>query len=55
MGELTAFLPAKSKWEASAPDWARNLWERVHGELESWCKQQNIPFVVEDHVWVSFE
>lgn len=54
MGTLNAFLPTKAKWEATAPDWARHQWERVHADLEAWCKQQKIPLVVEDHAWVEF-
>jgi len=43
MGVLTVYFPSQSKWDASAPDWAKNQWERV------------IPLNVEERAWVMFE
>lgn len=54
MGILTVYFPAVAKWEASAPEWAKNEWERVRTELANWCEREKIPLVVEDHAWVSF-
>jgi hypothetical protein len=54
MGIYTAFLPTQPKWEASAPEWARDQWERVRCDLSDWCNQQKIPLVIEDNAWVSF-
>jgi hypothetical protein len=55
MGVLTAYFPTQSKWESSAPEWARHQWERVRADLSAWCQQQKMPLVIEDHAWVSFD
>lgn len=55
MGVPTVYLPTQSKWELSAPEWARPQWERVRADLAVWCEQQRIPLVVEDHAWVNFD
>jgi len=55
MGVLTVYFPTQSKWETSAPDWARHQWERVREDLAGWCQQEKMPLVIEDHAWVSFD
>jgi hypothetical protein len=55
MGVLTVYFPTQTKWEASAPEWARQHWERVRADLSAWCQQQKMPLVIEDHAWVSFD
>ncbi len=55
MGFLKVFFPTQPKWEASAPAWARQQWERVRADLAAWCEQQKMPLVIEDHAWVSFD
>lgn len=54
MGVAKVFLPSEKTWNATAPDWARNQWPRVHSDLKLWCRQQSIPLVVEDTAWVEF-
>lgn len=54
MGVLTVYFPTLAKWEASAPDWAKDEWERVRTDLADWCEHQKIPLVIEDNAWVSF-
>ena len=55
MGVLTVYFPTQSTWEAFAPEWAANQWQRVKDDLSAWCEQQKIPLVIEDHAWVQFE
>jgi hypothetical protein len=55
MGVLTVYFPTQSKWQTSAPDWAKQQWERVKGDLSIWCEQKKIPLVIEDHAWAQFE
>jgi hypothetical protein len=55
MGILTVYFPDQSKWEASAPDWAKHQWARVREDLATWCEQQKIPLVIQNHAWVSFD
>jgi len=50
-----AYLPERERWEASAPDWAKPLWEKVKADLESWCEGQKIPLTVDANSWVSFD
>jgi hypothetical protein len=54
MGVLTVYFPTAAKWEASAPDWAKQQWERVRADLSAWCEQQKIPLVIDDQAWVDF-
>ena len=55
MGILTVYFPTKSKWEATAPDWAKQQWERVKEDLSAWCLEQKIPLQFEDGAWVKFD
>ena len=55
MGILTVYLPTQSKWQKSAPEWAAQHWGRVREDLSTWCEQQKIPLVIEEHAWVSFD
>ena len=55
MGILTVYFPTAAKWESSAPNWAKGLWERVRISLSSWCEEQKIPLVIEDNAWVEFD
>lgn len=55
MGILTVYFPTHSKWESSAPEWARPHWERVRADLAVWCQQQKMPLVIENDAWVQFE
>jgi hypothetical protein len=55
MGALKVFFPTRSKWEASAPDWAKGHWERVRADLSAWCERKKIPLVIEDAAWVEFD
>ncbi|MEJ7138602.1 hypothetical protein [Amphibiibacter pelophylacis] len=53
-GVITVYFPTQTRWESLAPEWARQQWERVRADLSTWCQQQKIPFVIEDHARVSF-
>jgi hypothetical protein len=55
MDIITVYFPTQSKWEASAPEWALQQWERVTKDLSAWCQQQKIPLVIEVHAWVQFD
>jgi len=55
MGVLTVYFPTKSRWEATAPDWAKPQWERAREDLSAWCLQQNIPLQIEDNAWAEFD
>jgi hypothetical protein len=55
MGVLTVYFPTLSKWDASAPEWARGQWQRVRDDLADWCQQQKMPLVIEDHALVEFD
>jgi hypothetical protein len=55
MGVLTVYFPTKSRWESSAPEWAKNQWERVRRDLSAWCEKEKVPLVIEDDAWVDFE
>ena len=54
MGVLTVYLPPASKWETSAPNWAKGRWEQVRNELTVWCEKSKIPLVLEENAWVEF-
>ena len=55
MGKLAVYFPSQSAWEASAPVWAKQEWERVRADLSDWCHEQKTPLRIEDHAWVSFD
>ena len=55
MGVLTVYFPTKATWEATAPNWAKEQWERVEEDLSAWCLQEKIPLVIEDNAWAEFE
>ena len=55
MGVITVYFPTQSKWESSAPEWARQHWDRIRADLSAWCQQQKMPLVIEDDAWVQFE
>ena len=55
MGALTVYFPTPSKWDASAPEWAKGQWERVRSDLAGWCEQRKMPLVIEDQAWVHFD
>jgi hypothetical protein len=55
MGILTVYFPTKAKWEATAPNWAKQQWERVQEDLSAWCLKQEIPLAIVDDAWVVFE
>lgn len=55
MGVLKVYLPTEARWEAFAPGWAQGQWQRVQSDLSTWCEQQNIPLLVEEHAWVEFD
>lgn len=55
MGVPTVYFPAKSKWEETAPAWAKAQWERVNGDLSAWCLREKIPLVIDEKAWVEFE
>lgn len=55
MGSPHTYLPAREKWEAIAPAWAKPVWERVHADLTSWCESEKIPLTVDANAWVFFD
>jgi len=55
MGVLRVYFPSLTKWTETAPDWAKNQWERVRNDLNEWCRKTKIPLEIEDHAWVEFD
>ena len=55
MGVLTVYFPTKERWQASAPEWAKGHWDRVHEDLSAWCEGQGWPLKIEENAWVQFQ
>jgi hypothetical protein len=47
MGILSAYLPTESEWQRRGPEWARSQWSDLKQELEAWCREYNVQFVVD--------
>lgn len=54
MGKLHVFFPLESRWEATAPAWAKGRWSEAKVQAEAWAKSQGIPFDMDEQAWVAF-
>lgn len=52
MGVVSVYLPTRSKWEATAPAWAREQWRSVHEQLSQWCSRNTTPLHIEENAQV---
>lgn len=48
MGVLSVLLPTQSNWERNAPPWAKEHWQTIYEQLETWCKENKVQFFVEE-------
>ncbi|MHA6205639.1 hypothetical protein ACXU4B_14540 [Dyella soli] len=44
---LTAYLPTEEAWKSEAPDWARDKWSVIRRELEAWCHENKVNFMID--------
>jgi len=47
MGVVSVCLPTKDRWQEIAPQWALELWDVLHPQLQEWCEQRKIPLYVD--------
>jgi hypothetical protein len=47
MGTATAYLPTERAWVDKAPWWAKRLWPVLHDELQTWCRANDVGFVID--------
>ena len=52
MGVLHVYFPDQKKWEAAAPDWAKNKWRIYMDSCTNWCKNNGIPISIVDNAYV---
>ena len=55
MGTLHVYFPTATKWESSAPIWAKGRWEQVKLDLTYWCQNEKISLTIEENAWVQFD
>ncbi|MEP5758073.1 MAG: hypothetical protein ABJ327_01950 [Litoreibacter sp.] len=54
MGVLSLLFPTENVWNERGPIWAKDLWPVLREELEQWCGQNKIDFIMDDTAMVSF-
>jgi hypothetical protein len=52
MGVLHVYFPDEAKWKKDLPEHLHDKWAQVVQELESWCKNQNIPLSLVPDGWI---
>ena len=44
----SAHLPTESAWKYKAPSWAKELWPVIREELEIWCQENYVKFIIDE-------
>jgi len=55
MGDLHVYFPTEEAWNATAPEWAKDLWPEARDGAEEWSRKNAIPFEVDQAAWVDFD
>lgn len=42
------YFPSKTRWEGTAPEWAKPQWEVYYNACMEWCAKNRIPISLED-------
>ncbi len=52
MGTLHVYFPDSTRWQATAPEWAKAKWEIYSEACSAWCKQNKIPITFTDNAFM---
>jgi hypothetical protein len=47
-GRPITYLPTEESWRNRAPEWARDLWFAMKGDLEAWCTETGTRLVISE-------
>ena len=55
MGILSVYLPSENVWKNKSLEWAKNYYCELSKELEQWCIDNKVKFVIDETAGVGFD